>query len=252
MPRIPHVWAALASAVSIGWAVRLVSADDPLAAAPAMLLGADVILLAVVAVAGYVLAHSRWAYLLAMGVVGFELAMLALIDRDFWAAALAAGCLAILGLGLSPPARHWVRDRPARRGPPPRVVVLVVGLLVMPALVALAAPSGPGLWHWLLVAVALLGGWGYTRALVPALWLLRTTFPAAGLLAAITSPWPGGAALAAATAGLTALAWLRDASLSAAPLAPPRVVTYRIPPELAPAEVLEQAGLDEAGRPRRR
>jgi hypothetical protein len=46
-------------------------------------------------------------------------------------------------------------------------------------------------------------------------------------------------------------AWHRDVALAIAPAAPSRGTAVAIPPELVPPEILEAAGLDERGRPRR-
>ncbi len=251
MLRLPHSSAAAGIAVTVGWAARLALADGWLAPGAAALLAADVLLLAVVAIAGYLLARSRWAHRLLLGVLAFEVAMSATLAWDAAGVILTGAGIATGAALVTPPSRRWVRE-PPRGGPPPRVVLLLTGLLAAPVLVALASPDGPGVWHWAMVVVVLASTWAYARAFLAGLWSLRLLLPAVGAAAALTTAWQGGAALAAATAALTAMAWRREARLAASPLAPPRVVTYRIPPELAPAEILEAAGLDEAGRPRPR
>ncbi len=250
MPRFPFYAGAAVVASSVAWAMRLVTADEPLAASSAVLVAADALLLAVIATAGFLLARSQWARHLAVGLLGAEAALAAALPRDGWTWAALAATAVAGALVASPPATRWVRRLPAAGGPPPRVVVLLVVLVALPGVVGLAVPDGPGLAQWALVAAALAAAWGYSRAHAAGLWGLRLGFPAVALVGAVTAGWPGGAAIAAVAAAATALAWLRDARLAALPLTPPRVETYRIPPELAPPEVLDAAGLDRSGRRR--
>ncbi len=250
MPRFPFVAGAAVVAATVVWALRLVAADEPFAAASAVLVAGDALVLAVVATAGLLLARSQWARYLAVGLLVAEAALVAALPRDGWTWAVLA---AVGGAGLlvaAPAATRWVRRLPGAGGPPPRVVVLLVVLLALPGVAGLAVPDGPGAAQWVLAAAALGLAWGYSRAHAGALWGLRLGFPVIALVAALTSGWPGGAAIAAVAAAATALAWLRDARLAALPLAPPRVETYRVPPELAPPEVLDAAGLDPSGRRR--
>jgi hypothetical protein len=135
-------------------------------------------------------------------------------------------------------------------GPPPRIAAMLVGLAALPVAAGLAAPGGVNAAHWVLAVAALVLGWAYARAHPAALWGLRFLLPAAGAAAAVWSSLAGAAGLVAVVAVLTAVAWTREASILTAPLAPMRAPSYRIPPELAPADVLDAAGLDERGRPR--
>ncbi len=250
MPRFPFFAGAAVVAATVGWALRLVAADEPLAGSSAVLVAADALLLAVVATAGFLLARSQWARYVAVGLLAAETALAAALPRDGWTWAVLAGVGTAGVLVAAPPASRWVRRLPAAGGPPRRVVVLLVVLLAMPGAVGLAVPDGPGVAQWALTAAALTLAWGYSKAHASAVWGLRLGFPAVALAGAVTAGWPGGAAIGAVAAAVTALAWLRDARLAALPLAPPRVETYRIPPELAPPEVLDAAGLDRSGRRR--
>ncbi|MDH3731526.1 MAG: hypothetical protein OES13_10470, partial [Acidimicrobiia bacterium] len=66
--------------------------------------------------------------------------------------------------------------------------------------------------------------------------------------ASSTTPFPAAALVLAAGIALSVLAWAPVIHSAAAPLAPLRSPGYRIPPELAPREILDAAGLDEHGR----
>ncbi len=250
MPRFPFLAGAAVVAASVAWALRLVAADEPLAASSAVLVAGDALLLAIVATAGLLLARSQWARYLAVGLLAAETALAAALPRDGWTWAVLAAVGTAGVLMAAPAASRWVRRLPAVGGPPPRVVVLLVVLVTLPGVVGLAVPGGPGAAQWALAVGALVLAWGYSRAHASALWGLRLGFPLVALAGAVTAGWPGGVAIGAVAAAVTALAWLRDARLAAFPLAPPRVETYRIPPELAPPEVLDAAGLDRSGRRR--
>jgi hypothetical protein len=68
-------------------------------------------------------------------------------------------------------------------------------------------------------------------------------------VAAIFEGLPVGAFIAATAAGVAALAWTVDARIAVHPLAEPGT-TVPIPPELAPRDVLDAAGIDDRGRRR--
>lgn len=250
MPRFPFIAAALLLAATIAWALLVAAAGEPFATGSAALIAANAVLAAVVATAGMLLARSQWARRLALGLLAAELALLPALPAD-GGSTLVGAVAAVAALAVaSPPLTHWVRRLPVAGGPPRRVVVLLLVLVLLPAVVGLSDPSGPSMAGWALAAAAPVLAWGYARSYAAALWALRLVLPVLGLAAAIGAGWPAGLAVMAVAAGATALAWLRDARLAAIPLAPPRVDTYRIPPELAPPEVLEAAGLDAHGRRR--
>lgn len=250
MPRFPFVAGASVVVASIAWALRLVAADEPLAGSSAVLVAADGLLLALVAAGGLLLARSRWSRYLSVAVLAAEAAVAAFLPWDGWSAATIAGLALAAGVVAAPPLTSWVRRLPAAGRPSMAVVAIPLGLLAMPGAVGVAMLDGPGAAQWVLAGLALVLAWSYGRAHVAGLWGLRLAFPVAAAVAAVTAGWPGWLVIALTGAAITALSWRREARLAAVPLAPPRVPVFRIPPELAPPEVLEAAGLDRQGRRR--
>ena len=120
----------------------------------------------------------------------------------------------------------------------------------MPALVAITTPEGVRVGGWLLSGFALLAAWGYSQAWLPALWAARVALPILGVAAVAGLSWPGALAVGLSVALLTTLAWAPDVRQAALAGTATPASLVPIPPELAPPEVLEAAGLDDGGRPR--
>lgn len=228
---------------ALAWASSLVFGDGPLSPSSAALLGGDLLILATVVAVGTVLAGGAWTGRAAAGltVAMASLAFCQPIDGR-WVAAVLATFFSAVGI---------VGNRRRSRNPgaelPVRAIVLVLGLLALPGVVAACAPGGIAPSGWLLAAFAAVSAWGYGRASVPFVWALRLLLPLLGGAAASASGWRGGIVLAAAAA-LTGLAWTREAMAAAVGPAIRRTAPVPIPPELTPQEVLHAAGYDERGR----
>jgi hypothetical protein len=122
-------------------------------------------------------------------------------------------------------------------------------LLVTPALLGLAGNQASPVPLLIVGLSAPVAAFLYSRVLPGGLIAIRILWP---LLAVASSPFLGwwAGVLAVAIAGTVAfLAW--DDSVKAA-YHPPREVgsTFPIPPELAPREIRDAAGIDEKGRPK--
>lgn len=242
--------AALVLASAVLWAGRLLAGPGPFAAGPASLLAADLVVLAAVAVVGVLVAGSRWARRLAVGVAAAgPLVGTALPVDPAWVVALAVSGAA-LALAVGPALGTVVRRLPAADGPPPAAVALPLLLLSVPALAGAALPSGPTPLAWVAVAVSTLVAVWYAKAWPGAVPAVRLLAPAALVAGALGSGPVPGVVLGLAAAGVAALAWTKAARSAARPLvAPGRAIP--IPPELLPADLLEAAGLDSRGRRRR-
>ena len=249
MPRTPPLVAAAVVAATAAWALRMASTDSPFSGGAAALLAFDALLLAVVVIAGLLIARARWARRSAGGLLLVEAALLPALPADGWNLAVLMLVTAAFVAVTGPWLEGWVRKMPRAGGPSERIVVLVLGMLAVPGAAALTAPGGLEWGHVVLAIVAIAAGWAFGRALPAGLWAARLVLPAAGIVAALQSRWFTGLALAAFVATLTALSWTRESSLAIHPLVPLRAATFRIPPQLAPPEVLSEAGLDEHGRP---
>lgn len=248
----PFVVAALVLASTLVWVARLAGSTAPLAVTSATLLGAALLVNATVAVVGLLVARGRWTRRLAVAVVLVQLSTAPLLERTpLWFLGVGTSTLALLAL-TGPWLTGWLRRRPRPADPPSAAVLLAVGLLFLPIVVALAAPRGLAIGQWLLVGTAAASALGYSRAYVLALWTLRLAFPILGALALFGLPPAGAAALGLAEAILTRLAWSRHARQAITPLPPIRGHAVAIPPELVPPDVLGVAGRETTGRRIRR
>jgi len=236
--------------MSIVTSLLIVNDSDPLAPASGTVVALVLIVGGLTAAVGILLARSRWArsLLLSLG-----LAHIGLIwwsgEPSLWRAVAVAGFI-VEAAGAGPGARGWLRRRAGADGPPPIAVALLIGLLAFPAVVALSNPARlPGL-AIVGIAAAVVAAIVYSRSGVVALWALRTLVPLGALLATAATPRWWSALVAAMGVVLTVLTWAPTVRQAAAPLLPIRSTGYRIPPELAPPEILDAAGLDEQGRRR--
>lgn len=242
----PIATAALFLLSVLAWAGLTVT-DGPWAGDSAAVVAVDLVVLGSVAVVGILVASARWGRRLAIVVTTIELMLAAAVDigAAWWpAVALTGVAMALLvGTGLE----GVVRKRPNATGPPARAVVLALGLAGVPGIVAAARPGGLGTVDWIaVVGSAVVTVW-YARALPAAPEMTRFGIPLIGVVALVGAGVPAGFAALAACAALTGLAWTADARVAARPLVE-RGRAVPIPPELAPPEILDAAGLDERGR----
>lgn len=239
--------ATLASALI--WTVALVVENSPFDPAPALLIGVGMLVTATVATVGMIVAHGRWAHRLGLASVGVGVILALVREIDpMWVAATVATGLSLVAL-LSPPLTRSIRGLPSASGPPPRAIAPAVVLLLTPVVLGFA---GNDATPWALLVVGLTApnvAFLYSRVLPGGLLAIRLIWPLMTLALAPLLGWIAGivAALLALTVALTA--WDRSVRAS---YHPPREVgtTFRIPPELAPREVLDAAELDEKGRPK--
>ncbi|MPZ53009.1 MAG: hypothetical protein GEU79_09805 [Acidimicrobiia bacterium] len=221
---------------------------EPFEPVATLLVGVGLWVPGVASVVGMMVSRSRWAYLTAWAFV--VVCMVLLVVRPIgalWVISLlfttttAAG---LIGLGV----RSIVRTRPAATGPPGAAVVVALSMSALALAVGLAAARSAG---WLELTVGMTGplaAFWFIKTLPGALLLARVVWPAALLVAA---PWMDRVPmvvviLASVTTAIAA--WRPEVRTSVRPLTT-KGSRVRIPPELAPREVLDSAGLDDKGRP---
>jgi hypothetical protein len=132
-------------------------------------------------------------------------------------------------------------------GPPDRAVLLPLLLIGAPALIGVGVPEPA--WAALLVGLsAPLVAMAYARVVLGGLLLARVGWPAlaVGLSPFMTLPGPLISALLGSMVAV--IAWHPSVKTA---FHPPREIgsTFPIPPELAPREVLDTAGIDDTGNP---
>jgi len=138
---------------------------------------------------------------------------------------------------------------PAADGPPQAALITLLGLIGSPLVIALSSADrlvrpSVGLAAWsLLLALAM------ARAMAWSVWVVRLAHPLLGATAALSTGLPGGAVIVAWALATTSVSWHPDVAEAVRPALIGRAETVSIPPELAPPEVLEAAGLDDSGKP---
>jgi hypothetical protein len=229
-------------------AALVLTGDDAVwtAGSGTMIAIGHILLTAIVVVAALVGA-ARWSVGLglALAVALAIPAILHPIDPAWVVMVVTAGLAAagLAGTGL----RGAVRQRPSAAGPPRKAVALTVGLLCAPLLIGSIQPSGVGAGDWGLVAASLGLGFWYSKARPTAVWAARLGIPLLAIASLLIVPIPQALAATAVFGVLTWLAWSADAHIAVIPLAAPGR-SVPIPPELAPGEILDAAGLDSRGR----
>lgn len=244
----PIATTALFLLAALCWA-GLAATRGPWTADAGAVVAADLVVLASISVVGILVASSRWGRRLAIAVTlaGLGIAATTPVEGVWWVGiGLSGSALALLaGLGLD----GVVRKRPNAAGPPPKAVVLALGLAALPGVLAAARPNGLDVLDWAAVGGAAAIALWYSRALPAAPEVTRFGVPVTGVVAFLSAGTPAGLIGLVASAVLTGLAWTADARVAVRPLTEPgRAVP--IPAELTPPEILDAAGLDEHGRRR--
>lgn len=232
-------------AATLFWVAALVAEPGPFPTWPSVLLiGVGLLGMATAASTGLLVLGARWAYRLGwvvMAVCG-GIAASRPIDAVWWTALVAT----VVAAGALFTVHDRIRKLPSATGPPDRAVILPLILLAAPTVLGLTA-SGPPWAVAGLAAAALLAAFLYTRVVWGGLTFVRIGFP---LISVAVFPFldtPVLIAAAAVAGAVLGLAW--HPSVKAA-FHPPRTPgsNFPIPPELAPGDILDAAGLDDRGR----
>jgi hypothetical protein len=250
MPPAPLVAASLLGSAAAGVIVRLALEPEPFGPESAAAISLGTGLLAIVTVAGLLLARSIWARASSVVLASSCFAIVLAGDLDLGAAFISALALAAVAAAAGPWLQRWIRRLPAADGPPPAAVGLLLGLTATPLVVGLTtAGEGPGAAGWGLAAWALALAFVIARARSWALWPARVAHPLVGIAAAVSIGPVPGTILAAKTVAESVLAWRRDVSSAIRPLLPDAAAAVPIPPELVDPAIMEAAGLDDRGTP---
>jgi hypothetical protein len=244
VPAAPLIVALLVSTVTVTGSVLLAFQPDPFTPGAALLFSGGMVLTTVAAAAGILLARGRWAGRVGAA-VGAGWVVVGAAHPAWSGAALAGlGGLAVAA-ALGPWMTNWLRRLPTAGGVPPVAVGLLLTLLLTPAAAAAATPDEVHPAIWLLSGGALLVALLVARIVPGSRLLIRFGYPAAALVAAWFAGWPVGAVAVASAVIVAVLGWQRGLGFT---LTVPAGMVHRLPPELAPAAVLDAAGADESGR----
>jgi len=250
VPAAPLTVTALVSSATVLGALHL-AFGSTFDAATSLVTGAGMVLLTVVAASGTLLARGRWAgptdAAIALTWIGIAVAS-PLRALSIAVLTVAAGALTA---SLGPWLRRWLRHLPRADGPPPAAVIVLLTLVATPTIIGLASTDGVGPGGIALSVWSVALAFGLARLVSGSLAAVRVLHPVASIAVAVEAGLPGAVAVVAAGVTAAALAWRREVGLAIAPAVPRRADAFAIPPELAPPEVLDAAGLDETGRPRR-
>ena len=248
MPRAVFATATLLLGGGLLWAARVTFGATPWSQAAAALLAADLVILTAVTVVAVLLAPGRWVRNL-IAVLGAGWASLSLVlEIDaLWVAAFGSSLagVAIAWLGTLD---SWFAGAIKPDRVPYRATILSIGLLATPGVLATAASPDVTPAGWVLAALALVAAWAYSRAMPVTLWALRITLPVIGVSVMIGLRIGAAIAIGVWLAALVALAWTPEARLAVSPIAPRKVDTVSILPEMVPTELMESAGYDRMGR----
>lgn len=211
-----------------------------------LLTGLGWILLSTVATVGLVLVGGRWALRTLVGVLGTTLFVGAVIPLSTWSMlGLGASAVGLIVL-LSPRQYRLVRKLPTASGPPARSVIVTLAALSLPLALGLI-PVDANFWVVAMSACGPLAALLYSRTVPGGLAAMRFGLIGASLALAALMPLAHALVAVLATAAITAIAWSSEVAVAFRPLIE-KGTSYAIPPELAPKEILDQAGIDERGQ----
>lgn len=249
MPAAPLIVALLVVLATAVGAAGLGISPAPLADGAAILATAGLVIAGLVAVAGVLLARSRWSRWLAAGVAATWVGI-GTTQSSRWGMATAAVAAVALAGVAGPWLARWLRRRPTADGPPPAAVVALLGLVATPAALALALADGVPAAGWMLGVWSPVAALAIGRAWPGALAIGRVLHPLVAAACGVLLPLPGMAVALGSAAVVSGATWRRDVAVAIAPVVPVTGAAVRFPPELTPPEILEAAGLDETGRRR--
>lgn len=237
----------IASLLLSSLAMAFVLSDGPLADGAGAMVAVGHLVLTTVTVVGALVGAARWSLGLGLGLAAAA-AVVAVTHTISPAWVVMVGLAAVTATGLlATGLRGTIRLRPRADGPPAAAVALPLGLLAAPIVVGASQPDGVDLVDWVVVAAAAVVAVWYTRAGTGALWAVRVGCPALAVAAVLSVPAPQWVVPGIGFAALSCLAWTSDARIAVQPIAE-RGTAVPIPPELAPKDILDAAGIDDRGR----
>lgn len=233
---------------SLAWTLALAFSDPAPTAAGLVAAVVTMWVWSVASITGMIVSRSRWARNLGLAVVA---------THGLWAATRAVDAWWWVGLAVStvaaaaltgPWLKGAVRSLPAAAGPPARSVLLPLVITGVPLAVGLT--SDHATTTAVVAIVCLTTAYWFIRTLPGAIAIVRVILPLVLLAATFwLGRWQSVVAALVATGAISVLAWHSSVLLSVSPLIE-RGTVVPIPPELAPKDVLDAAGIDDHGRPR--
>ncbi len=212
------------------------------------MLGLSVVMASAVAALGLVLARGRWGRRLAAGLLAAQVALAVVMDLEGWGIiALAATAVSML-LVAGPWLDRFLRRLPPAEPIPSPAMVLGLGLVLVPGILAVSSPGGVEEIHWVVALVSLATAWAFARALRIGLWSARLIVPALLVAAGFASTVVGTVVALAMALLVAGLAWSPPVDRSVTPLLA-RAPGVAIPPQLVSPDLLAEAGYDDRGRP---
>lgn len=239
---------ALTMLTSLTWAIALAITSSPWTPAAAAVLGAGLLATAAVSVILVLVQSSPLGYWLACGllVISGALAALAPVTPLWWAG---VAMIAVTGTILVDTSLGgWIRQQPPATPIPATALALSLILFLVGPTAALVSPDNSVGRLPLLAATNWLLLFWYVRRWPGREWAPRLAAPVL-VVAGWVLPPPARWVWVVAMTAAAALAWSKGTRLAVRPLIE-RGHPVPIPPELAPADVLHSAGIDERGRPR--
>jgi len=241
---------ALTLITSLTWAGALTTSPKPWTASSAGVIAAGLLVTAAVAVTLVVVQSSPVGYRLSWGLLVVEAVIAGLQPiTAFWS----AGVLLIAATGAlltDSTLGGWIRQQPPPTPVPASSLALCLLLLASGPMTALASPSAEVRWlPWLTSGAWLVLLW-YVRRWPGRELAPRLTTPLLGV-GGLLLPWPARMIWIGAMVLAAVLAWTAGSRLAVRPLIE-RGHPVPIPPELAPADVLHSAGIDDKGRKKTR
>jgi len=247
VPAAPLIVAMVVATASVAGIVTLALAPNPFADSSATLFAGGMVLATLVAVAGVLLARGRWARHLGTLLGLTWIAIGVVIEASAGFALIALGACA-LAATAGPWLGRWLRRLARADGAPPAAVIALLALTLTPAASAVVSPTGVDGATWGFAAWSVALALALARIVPGSLSAARLVHPILAAATALAVGFPAGIAPAASGAIVAALCWRRDVSLAVAPIVALKGDALRIPPELAPVDVLAAAGADAAGR----
>ncbi len=242
----PTLIAATPMVAVLVWLVAIMVDPGPYHPNSVLLMGLGWLLLSTVATVGLVLVGGRWALRTLIVVMGTTLGVGTVIPLSPWSmAGLGATALGLVLL-LSPRQHRLVRKLPSASGPPARSVIVTLAALGLPLALGLI-PAEANAWVIAMGACGPLAALLYSRTIPGGLAAMRFGLITASLALAALMPLPHALVSVLVAAAITATAWSSDVAVAFRPLIE-KGTSYAIPPELAPKEVLDRAGIDERGQ----
>lgn len=229
------------------WLTAIMVGPGPYPPMSVLLIGFGWLLLSTVSTVGLVLVGGRWALYTLLVTLGSTFWVATLAPLSGWTVAGLATSSAALILLLSPHQEPLVRKLPSASGPPPRSVVVTIVALGLPLALGLV-PANPSSWVLLMAACGPISAFLYSRTIPGGLASMRFGLLTAALLASAFMPLPHALTALTMCVSITVVAWSPDVAVAFRPLIE-KGSAYAIPPELAPKEILDGAGIDERGHP---